>query len=236
MRLREIPYNYTSFSDREIVLRLLGAPAWHILDELRGERRTGRSARMLYEVLGDIWVVQRNPYLQDDLLANRKRRSLLIDALEHRLAEIDKRRDSAADAGRDALVAELLQSARDAVASFAGSFPETDALRRRARRGLGRHTARDNIKFDALSRVSHVTDATDWRVEYPFVVLTPDTEAEMAELVGACIDLGLTIVPRGGGTGYTGGAVPLTWKSAVINTEKLERMTEVEPMALPGLD
>jgi hypothetical protein len=24
VRLREIPYNYTSFSDREIVLRLLG--------------------------------------------------------------------------------------------------------------------------------------------------------------------------------------------------------------------
>jgi len=26
-RLREIPYNYTSFSDREIVLRLLNEPA-----------------------------------------------------------------------------------------------------------------------------------------------------------------------------------------------------------------
>ena len=62
-RLREIPYNYTSFSDREIVIRLLGAEAWSLLDELRGERRTGRSARMLYEVLGDIWVVRRNPYL-----------------------------------------------------------------------------------------------------------------------------------------------------------------------------
>ena len=44
-RLREIPYNYTSFSDREIVIRLLGAAAWRILDELRTERRTGRSAR-----------------------------------------------------------------------------------------------------------------------------------------------------------------------------------------------
>ena len=64
-RLREIPYNYTSFSDREIVLRLLGERAWGLLDELRAERRTGRSARMLYEVLGDIWVVQRNPYLQE---------------------------------------------------------------------------------------------------------------------------------------------------------------------------
>jgi FAD/FMN-containing dehydrogenase len=40
---------------------------------------------------------------------------------------------------------------------------------------LSRITRRDNIRFDGLSRVSHVTDATDWRVEYPFVVLTPDT-------------------------------------------------------------
>lgn len=42
-RLREIPYNYTSFSDREIVIRLLGEPMWELLTELRGERRTGRS-------------------------------------------------------------------------------------------------------------------------------------------------------------------------------------------------
>ena len=81
-RLREIPYNYTSFSDREIVIRLLGSRAWELLLKLREERRTGRSARMLYEVLGDIWVVQRNPYLQDDLLDNPKRRAQLVEALQ----------------------------------------------------------------------------------------------------------------------------------------------------------
>ena len=91
-RLREIPYNYTSFSDREIVIRLLGAPAWALLERLRSERQTGRSARMLYEVLGDIWVVQRNPYLQDDLLDNPRRRKLLIEALQHRLGEVEARR------------------------------------------------------------------------------------------------------------------------------------------------
>src|ERR1044072_2544150 len=101
MRLREIPYNYTSFSDREIVVRLLGAPAWRILDELREERRTGRSARMLYEVLGDIWVVQRNPYLQDDLIDNARRRQLLIEALHHRLNEVQRRLEPA-DVARDA--------------------------------------------------------------------------------------------------------------------------------------
>ena len=233
-RLREIPYNYTSFSDREIVLRLLGSRAWSLLDGLRGERRTGRSARMLYEVLGDIWVVQRNPYLQDDLLDNPKRRAALVEALHHRLGEVQKRRTPQDDAVRDALVAELLTAARGAVDSFARSFEAMAALRQRATKALRKLTAKDNIKFDGLSRVSHVTDATDWRVEYPFVVLTPDTEAEMAELVRGCFELGLTIVPRGGGTGYTGGAIPLTWKSAVINTEKLEAMTEVEFVAVPG--
>ena len=79
-RLREIPYNYTSYSDREIVIRLLGQENWAVLDALRSERVTGRSARMLYEVLGDMWVVQRNPYLEDDLLANRERRDALIAA------------------------------------------------------------------------------------------------------------------------------------------------------------
>jgi len=235
-RLREIPYNYTSFSDREIVIRLLGERAWALLDGLRGERRTGRSARMLYEVLGDIWVVQRNPYLQDDLLDTPRRRHQLVEALQHRLGEVQKRRTPQDDPARDALVGELLEAARACVARFARSFDEMGELRQRARRVLRRLTAADNIKFDGLSRVSHVTDATDWRVEYPFLVLTPDTEAEMAGLVQGCIELGLTIIPRGGGTGYTGGAIPLTWKSVVINTEKLEAMTEVERVSVPGHD
>ena len=234
-RLREIPYNYTSFSDREIVLRLLGADAWELLLRLRQERRTGRSARMLYEVLGDIWVVQRNPYLQDDLLDSPKRRRQLVDALHHRLGEVEHRRTPDTDTERDVLVGQLLQAASRAVENFNSQFDAIAVLRKQADRLLKKYTATDNIKFDGLSRVSHVTDATDWRVEYPFVVLTPDTEEEMAGLVKGCIDLGLTIVPRGGGTGYTGGAIPLTWKSAVINTEKLEAMTEVEMVDLPGI-
>src|SRR3954451_24814459 len=171
-RLREIPYNYTSFSDREIVIRLLGARAWEVLGLLRNERRTGRSARMLYEVLGDIWVVQRNPYLQDDLLDNPRRRAQLIEALHHRLGEVEKRRTPGADAARDAVVGELLALSRAAVESFAAQFRAVWDLRKRTVRTLAKVTAKDNIKFDGMSRVSHVTDATDWRVEYPFVVLT----------------------------------------------------------------
>ncbi|MDH4284477.1 MAG: DUF3683 domain-containing protein, partial [Gallionellaceae bacterium] len=229
-RLREIPYNYTSFSDREIVIRILGNEAWDIVNILREERRTGRSARMLYEVLGDIWVVQRNPYLQDDLLDNPKRRGALIEALRHRLHAIEQRRQNNEGVKR------LLELAHHAVNEFSAEFDHTLQLRRRVLRVLGRITRRDNIQFDGMARVSHVTDATDWRVEYPFVVLHPDTEEEVAALVCACIELELTLIPRGGGTGYTGGAVPLDKRSAVINTEKLDSLSAVEVMQLPGLE
>ncbi len=229
-RLREIPYNYTSFSDREIVIRLLGADAWDVLNTLRGERRTGRSARMLFEVLGDIWVVRRNPYLEDDLLDNPKRRAMLVEALRHRLREIEARRQG------NELVGQLLAAAGRAVREFESWFADTASLRARIRQRLAGLTRRDNIAFDGLARVSHVTDATDWRVEYPFVVLTPDTEAEMAPLVAGLVELGLTVIPRGGGTGYTGGAVPLTDRAAVINTEKLETLGAVEMLHLPGCE
>src|SRR4029450_13838716 len=115
-RLREIPYNYTSFSDREIVIRLLGADMWQLLTELRGERRTGRSARMLFEVLGDIGVVDRNPYLQDDLLDDPKRQRLLVDAMRHRISEIEKRRAAAgADTERDEKVHRLVAASPAAI-------------------------------------------------------------------------------------------------------------------------
>ena len=229
-RIREIPYNYTSYTDREIVIRLLGDEAWQILQDLRGQRKTGRSARMLFEVLGDIWVVVRNPYLVDDLLEHPKRRAALVREMRHRLNEIRKRRDD------NQQVDVLVAAAEKAVERFDSSFDETSQKRHQILERLSKITKPHNIMFDGLARVTHVTDATDWRVEYPFVVVNPDTEAEIAPLVRALIELDLVIIPRGGGTGYTGGAVPLDANSAVINTEKLDKHRGVEYVELAGLD
>ena len=228
-RIREIPYNYTSFSDREIVIRFLGEEMWHVLNELRTVRRTGHSARMLFEVLGDMWVITRNPYIQDDLISERKRWGSLTHALHHRLDQIVKRTDE------NPLVATLLAKAREAVTKFEHWLPEQASLRKKVMKRLSKVTRRDNIDFSGFARVSHVTDATDWRVEFPLVVITPDTEEETVFIVQACCELDLTIIPRGGGTGYTGGAVPLYENTAVINTEKLEDLGDVEHRTLAGV-
>lgn len=229
-RIREIPYNYTSFSDREIVIRFLGEKMWPVIEALRGSRRTGRSARMLYEALGSMWVVVRNPYLQDDLQDDEGRCAALIKTLNQRLDQFEARTND----NKKAL--QLLEAARLAVDNFAACFEKNTELRKRAKRTLERITGRDNIDFGGLARVSHATDATDWRVEIPFVVISPDREDEVARIVSACIECGLTIIPRGGGTGYTGSGVPLDAHCAVINTEKLEQLGKVEYLTLPGVE
>jgi len=87
--------------------------------------------------------------------------------LRHRLNEIEQRRQ-----GNDK-VKQLLDAAQRAVDVFEAEFEHARLLRRRALEKLARITRKDNIQFDGLARVSHVTDATDWRVEYPFVVINP---------------------------------------------------------------
>src|SRR6185295_3782663 len=97
---------------------------------------------MLYEVLGDIWVVQRNPYLQDDLLDNPKRLDALIEALRHRLSQVEaRRRVHGADSDEiGAKVTQLLEAAHEAVDAFEREFEETARLRKRAIRRLARVT------------------------------------------------------------------------------------------------
>ncbi len=220
--IREIPYNYTSFSDREIVARFLGDGLWEVIDRLRGSRRTGHSARLMFEVLGDMWVITRNPYIQDDLQENPRRWRALIRALYQRLDQVVAR------AGGNELALRLHDAVREAVRRFEAWLPAQRKRRRQAHNRLARATRRDNIDFSGYARIAHVTDATDWRVEMPFVVISPDTEQEVQAVVEACIELGLTVIARGGGTGYTGGAVPLYEDSAVINTEKLEGLGDIE--------
>jgi FAD/FMN-containing dehydrogenase/Fe-S oxidoreductase len=221
MQYREIPYNYSSFSDKEIVCKFLGEDIWQVLQSLRDDRNTGRSAKMLFEVLGDMWVVIRNPYLQEDLINNKKRFKKLTYAMNYRLNLIEGRVD-----GNQSVV-RILEKTRHQVNNFEKELLQFAIDKKRITKVLTKITSKNNIRFDPLSRSSHATDATDWRVEYPLLVITPDYENEISKIVKACISLGLNIIPRGGGTGYTGACVPLTKNSVVINTEKLKTISSI---------
>ncbi|MDH5681061.1 MAG: DUF3683 domain-containing protein, partial [Spirochaetota bacterium] len=232
-KFREIPYNYTSFSDKEIVLKYFDEETWEILNKLRLQRKTGRSAKLLFEIYGDYFIIDRNPYIYNDYLSKDKKRRKLKKVHETRLKIIETAAQSANSNGE--LVQKLIAKTKVVMKQFFSSFEEEKRKRRKIMLTLGLITSRKNIHFSAFHKVSHSTDATDWRVEQPAVVVYPNSITEIKKLVTAAKSLKLKIIPRGGGTGLTGGAVPVYKNTMVVNTEKLDYIGKIEMVEDNGI-
>ena len=60
-------------------------------------------------------------------------------------------------------------------------------------------------------------------------VVLPETVDEVAQVVAWCYEHGVAIVPRGGGTGFAAGAVPLSG-GVVVALERLTRVRSFDPL------
>ncbi len=233
-KYREIPYNYTSFSDKEIILKYFDEETWDILNELRNQRVTGRSAKLLFEMYGDYFIIDRNPYIYNNFLDKRRKLRKLEKLHNMRLGVIEK--GAQKDSPSKDLVLKLIEKTRKVKENFFSSFEEHKQRRKKLYTKLSMITRGGNIYFSAFHKVSHATDATDWRVEYPEVVVYPDTIDEMRKLVQAAKSLNLKIIARGGGTGLTGGAIPVYKNTMIINTEKMTRIGQIEMIGVNGIE
>ncbi len=63
----------------------------------------------------------------------------------------------------------------------------------------------------------------------PDAVVLPVTTAEVARVVAWCYERDLPIVPRGGGSGFSGGAVPVTG-GVVIALDRMTRVRSFDPL------
>jgi glycolate oxidase subunit GlcD len=61
-------------------------------------------------------------------------------------------------------------------------------------------------------------------------VVLPETSEDVARAMAWCYAHGVPIVPRGGGTGFAGGAVPIAG-AIVLGLERLRQVRAVEPLA-----
>jgi len=215
---REIPFNYTSADDHQALSLLLGPDIVNTLEDLRAKRVTGRSARLLMRFFGEILIHRRNPYLFQELVDSPSRRKRMFEKAEKDLAIIER------NVGAETQVGEVVAASRQLLADFRQEVEGVPAQRKRIQRELGKVVGGQNVLFDPFSLVSHATDATDWRLHLPLAVVMPDKEEQVAPLLAAVGRLGLKAIPRGGGTGLTGGAIPLRPNCIVINSEKLDRI------------
>ncbi|HEX2530181.1 MAG TPA: FAD-linked oxidase C-terminal domain-containing protein [Burkholderiaceae bacterium] len=66
--------------------------------------------------------------------------------------------------------------------------------------------------------------------QLPMVVTLPETEAQIVDIVKTCRALKVPIVPRGAGTGLSGGAMPIA-DGVVLSTARLRKILKVDPYA-----
>ncbi|MGH9331130.1 MAG: FAD-binding oxidoreductase [Vicinamibacterales bacterium] len=82
------------------------------------------------------------------------------------------------------------------------------------------------VRSDVASRETYGTDALRQGRPADLVVI-PGSTAEIVAIARLCNDERVPIVPRGGGTGYTGGAVPIRG-GVVLSLERLNRILEID--------
>lgn len=85
---------------------------------------------------------------------------------------------------------------------------------------------KDNVLTEARDLERYATDATGVTSTAPYVVVLPRDAGEVAAVVGLALEEGLPLVPRGGGTGLRGGAVPLGG-GIVVSTERMNKGAEI---------
>ncbi|WP_306549168.1 DUF3683 domain-containing protein [Desulfobulbus sp.] len=222
---REIPYNFTSADDRLIINHLFGTAVWDDLEELRSQRVTGRSARLVMRCMGDLFILRRNPFLYQELIDSPRRRLSFFKTMKKDLDIIEGTAQKVkVDSARSNKVVNLVRLCLERVHELQKEIGGAAAARARIRKRLGAIIGADNVCFDPFSLISHATDATDWRLYLPVAVVRPATEEQVPALLAAIEELGLRVIPRGGGTGLTGGAVPVDSGCVIINTEKLNRI------------
>ncbi len=213
---RKIPYNYTSADDDQIIAHLFGPKILAIVHSLDARTDTGRSARLLRRFMGDLFILQRNPFLFQELVEHPLQRRRLFKEYQNDLDTIEAH-------ARHEEVLHVLESCRSALGELKAHIRTLFATQQRILLALRPVVGRENIYFDPFNITAHATDATDWRRFTPVAVVRPVKERQVAELVKRIRKLNFTIIPRGAGTGLTGGATPLTPNSIIINTEKLNR-------------
>jgi glycolate oxidase len=84
----------------------------------------------------------------------------------------------------------------------------------------------EHVRDDQASREEYGTDALK-RGRPADLVAIPGTTAEVAAIAHLCNEARVPLVPRGAGTGYTGGAVPLHG-GVVLSLERFNRILEID--------
>lgn len=101
-------------------------------------------------------------------------------------------------------------------------IPVPDTVKRALKEAIGYN----NVLDDEMDRMLYSYDAT--RLSFPpDVVVIPENEEDVRKIVKICYENGVPITPRGAGSGYTGGSIPVKG-GVLISFEKMDKILWID--------
>ena len=90
---------------------------------------------------------------------------------------------------------------------------------------------KENLHVDEETLTIHASDETEDHVFMPQIVVMPDNTDDVAAILRLCNDHIIPVTPRGGGTGLSGGALPVKG-GVVVAMKRFNKIIEIDELNL----
>ena len=164
--------------------------------------------RLTVEVAEELFMVRYNPFIDPNLVR----------------AGVQ----SGFEPARRALDLHYANSIGEGITMFWSAHDADLAFRQELITRLSSLLPKEAVDLRPASRVENSTDATDLRLELPMLVLAPATAEEVSGVVRLANEMQFAVIPRGGGSGYTGGAIPARKRSVILSLTRLNKILELD--------
>ena len=157
---------------------------------------------------GELFIIRYNPFINPEL--------------------IQKSVWSRLNAERSGLSPQYFQEISSRLGKYWQSFQDDQEFRARVIKNFSKHLPEGNIVTTPNTIIECATDATDLRMELPMMVLFPENTSEIQTIVRLANEMGFAIVPRGGGSGLTGGAIPAMKRSVILSMSRMKKILGID--------
>ncbi len=195
---------HISISDEQLITRALG-----VIDMERFERWPDGVKKLASNLAAELFLVRYNPFIDAELVRKSVDRRLNMSK-----PMLDKEFAKILTTG-----IELFWERHNTELAFSANL-----IKR-----LKPFMPEDGIGDAPNCRIESATDATDLRMELPMLVLFPETEEQIRSIVRLANELSFGVIPRGGGTGLTGGAIPAEARCVILSLSRFKKIIDINP-------
>jgi FAD/FMN-containing dehydrogenase/Fe-S oxidoreductase len=158
-------------------------------------------------IAGELFLIRYNPFIETDLVRDS------VHALFSR--------------ERIALAEEYSEPLAQGISRFWAEYEADQQFREELLGRLKKVLPEDSIVNRPNALVEFATDATDLRMELPLLVVTPHTTEQVRAVLRLANETYFAVIPRGGGSGLTGGAIPSGRRTVVLSMARFKGITDI---------